>query len=434
LVAGRAWCGWLCPLGTTLDLLTIKKAYANKMPEALRSVKYGLLMVILMASLFGNLTLLIFDPLTILYRSLAYAILPVLNQGLTAAETLLFPIPFFQDPISWLEGFLRPTIFPLALQYFSQAILFGAVFVGVIALNFLAPRFWCRYICPLGGFLGIFSKTAIFRREVGDSCRDCSLCSRRCPTGTIDKTRGYISDPSECTLCLDCFKNCPDSALTVHSPLRPAARNHYDPSRRELLAAAVVSAAGVALFHSGADSGHPALNLLRPPGASDDSLLTACLRCGICIRACPTNVLQPASTDLGLEKLWTPVLVPELGYCDYSCNTCGQVCPVQAIPPLSIEQKQVTVIGKAYIDQNRCLAWSDHKLCMVCEEMCPLPQKAVLLTDLDVIDPNGDKRTIRVPQVDRKTCIGCGTCEYKCPVIGEAAIRVHTVDPALYLF
>jgi polyferredoxin len=215
LVAGRAWCGWLCPLGTTLDLLTIKKAYANKMPEALRSVKYGLLMVILMASLFGNLTLLIFDPLTILYRSLAYAILPVLNQGLTAAETLLFPIPFFQDPISWLEGFLRPTIFPLALQYFSQAILFGAVFVGIIALNFLAPRFWCRYICPLGGFLGIFSKTAIFRREVGDSCRDCSLCSRRCPTGTIDKTRGYISDPSECTLCLDCFKNCPDSTLKI---------------------------------------------------------------------------------------------------------------------------------------------------------------------------------------------------------------------------
>jgi formate hydrogenlyase subunit 6/NADH:ubiquinone oxidoreductase subunit I len=137
---------------------------------------------------------------------------------------------------------------------------------------------------------------------------------------------------------------------------------------------------------------------------------------------------------MGLERLWTPVLVPELGYCEYTCNTCGQVCPVQAIPPLPIEQKQVTVIGKAYIDQNRCLAWSDHKLCMVCEEMCPLPQKAILLTQLDVIDANGEHRTIRVPQVDRKICIGCGVCEYKCPVLGEAAIRIHVADPTVYLF
>ena len=432
IVAGRAWCGWLCPLGTTLDLFTIKKANTLKMPERLRSVKYGLLLVILMAALFGNLTLLIFDPLTILYRALTYTILPVLNQGLTGLETLLYPIPFLQDPITGLEGLLRPTIFPLALQYFSQAILFGAVFVGVVALNFLAPRFWCRYICPLGGFLGIFSKMAIFRREVGEGCRDCSLCQRRCPTGTVDKNRGYASDPGECTLCLDCFINCPDSTLTVHSPFHPSAKNHYDPSRRELLTAAVVSAAGVALFQSGADAAHPQLNLLRPPGATEERILTTCLRCGVCVRACPTNVLQPAGVDMGLEKLWTPVLVPELGYCEFTCNTCGQVCPVEAIPPLPLEQKQVTLVGKAYIDQNRCLAWADHKPCMVCEEMCPLPQKAVLLTELNVTDPNGDKHTIRVPQVDRSVCIGCGTCEYKCPVIGEAAIRVHLADPAVY--
>ena len=112
IVAGRAWCGWLCPLGTTLDLFTIKKANTLKMPERLRSVKYGLLLVILMAALFGNLTLLIFDPLTILYRALTYTILPVLNQGLTGLETLLYPIPFLQDPITGLEGLLRPTIFP----------------------------------------------------------------------------------------------------------------------------------------------------------------------------------------------------------------------------------------------------------------------------------------------------------------------------------
>ena len=434
VVAGRAWCGWLCPLGTILDLFTIKKASANKLPEALRSMKYGLLMAILTAALFGNLTLLFFDPLTIIYRSLSFAIMPALNQIVTGLEALLYPVPFFQDSITWLEGVLRPAVLPLALQYFSQAILFGAVFLGVIALNFLAPRFWCRYLCPLGGFLGIISKIAIFRREVGENCRDCALCSRRCPTGTINPAKGYASDPAECTLCLDCLKNCPDSKVKSHSPLAPAAWNAYDPGRRQILTAAVVSAAGVAVFHSSPNSVHPNLDLLRPPGASDDRILTTCLRCGICMRACPTNLIQPSGTDMGLERLWTPLLVPEMGYCEYSCNTCGQVCPVQAIPPLALEEKQVAVIGKAYMDQNRCLAWSDHKRCMVCEEMCPLPQKAVLLTSLDVIDPNGDKRTIQVPQVDRKTCIGCGICEFKCPVQGEAAIRVHSVDPTLYTF
>ena len=93
------------------------------------------------------------------------------------------------------------------------------------------------------------------------------------------------------------------------------------------------------------------------------------------MRACPTNALQPAVLEAGVQGVLTPVLIPRLGYCDYSCNACGQVCPVQAIPPLSLEEKRQQVIGKAYIDQNRCIAWSDHRDCIVCEEMCPLPRK-----------------------------------------------------------
>ncbi|OGO05885.1 MAG: hypothetical protein A2Y60_04640 [Chloroflexi bacterium RBG_13_54_9] len=143
------------------------------------------------------------------------------------------------------------------------------------------------------------------------------------------------------------------------------------------------------------------------------------------MRACPTSAIQPALTEAGLEGLWTPVLVPRLGYCDYSCNACGQVCPVQAIPSLNLEEKRRQVIGLAYIDQNRCIPWADHKDCIVCEEMCPVPDKAIKLERLEVRNGDGQMVTVQRPQVIRERCIGCGICEYKCPLNGEAAIRVY---------
>ena len=127
----------------------------------------------------------------------------------------------------------------------------------------------------------------------------------------------------------------------------------------------------------------------------------------------------------GLVGLGTPVLVPRLGYCDYSCNACGQACPTQAIPLFSLEDKQRQVIGKAYVDENRCLAWSDHQPCIVCEEMCPLPEKAIQLEEQDVWRPDGGMVRLQMPHVVRDLCIGCGICEYRCPVSGDAAIRVY---------
>lgn len=432
VVAGRAWCGWLCPLGTTMDIFSFKKTAAKKMPEELRATKYSLLLIILVSAIFGNLTLLVLDPLTILYRTLTVSIHPALNQLLIVVESGLYPVTFLQGLVDWLEATLRPTVFPLDPLYFKPALFFGVFFAGIIALNKLAPRFWCRYLCPTGAMLGLISKIAIFRRETGETCRNCAVCSRACPTGTIDPDRGYSSDPGECIMCLDCFKNCPDSSMTVHSPIRPSTWNTYDPDRRLLLTSSAVSVAGLALFRGQGMLGHPDIHMLRPPGADDARILSTCLRCGECLRACPTNAIQPAGFDTGLERLWTPIIIPELGYCEFTCNTCGQVCPVQAIPPLTLEEKQKTVIGKAFIEEAHCLAWSDHKMCMVCEEMCPLPEKAITLVETEITDPDNSRRVIRVPQVDRAKCIGCGVCENKCPVIGEAAIRVRVSQSNLY--
>lgn len=139
----------------------------------------------------------------------------------------------------------------------------------------------------------------------------------------------------------------------------------------------------------------------------------------------PTAAIQPSLAEAGLEGLWTPVLVPRLGYCDYACNACGWACPVQAIPPLTLEEKRQQVIGKASIDQNRCIPWADFRDCIVCEEMCPIPEKAIVLEQYEGPDALGETVSVKRPRVLRDRCIGCGICEYKCPAVGEAAIRVH---------
>lgn len=434
ILFGRAWCGWLCPLGTVLDLFPLRKASSriSDLPERLgpqgswRNWKYILFLLILSMALFGSLTLMFLDPLTILERSLTAAILPALDRIITAIETILVRLPFLEGSTMKFDALIRPVLLPERPIFTRSAVLFALFFAGIIILNRVAQRFWCRYLCPLGGMLGLISKFSLFRRQVSEDCKSCKLCFKACPTGTIDAERGYSSDPAECTMCLDCLEACPRSDITIN--LKPALvpwNTAYDPSRRQALSSLVVAAASVAVFRSDWLHLHPSPFQLRPPGASEANLLANCIRCGVCLRVCPTGALQPAIIEAGAEGFWSPILLPRLGYCDYACNACGQACPTQAIPALSLEEKRLQVVGKAYIDENRCIAWADHIDCIVCEEMCPLPEKAIQLEAREVRTPDGEQKTIQLPYVLRERCIGCGICEYKCPLAGEAAIRVR---------
>jgi formate hydrogenlyase subunit 6/NADH:ubiquinone oxidoreductase subunit I len=137
--------------------------------------------------------------------------------------------------------------------------------------------------------------------------------------------------------------------------------------------------------------------------------------------------LQPVLVEAGAEGFWTPHLVPRLGYCNYACNACGQACPSGAIPDLNLEEKRNAVIGNANIDRNRCLPWSRGIPCIVCEEMCPLPEKAIRLEEATMINSFGDEVAVLQPIVLEHLCIGCGICEYNCLAEGEAAIRVRSL-------
>jgi len=435
LLLGRAWCGWLCPLGTLLDLFSLRRWRKERRapPDSWRGGKYALLLTILWAALLTNLSLMVFDPLTILFRTLSASVWPAVDQLVTGAETALYTIPLLRGPVSVFDALVRPRVLPPDPAYYRHTWLFAGVFVAIVALNLAAPRFWCRYLCPLGGLLGLLSKVGVVRREVNDRCIQCDACAQVCPTGTIQSDKGYGSDPSECTMCLECVDACPSKAISFPARLRPGAWQPYDPSRRQALMALGVAVAGVGLFRSDlfARREHP--YLIRPPGARENDLLTKCIRCGECGRACPTSAIQPALMEAGVEGLWTPVLVPRLGYCDYSCHACGQVCPVQAIPPLDLAEKRQQVIGLAYIDRDRCIPWADDRDCIVCEEMCPVPEKAIRLEEVEARNAQGELVTVQRPHVVRDLCIGCGICEYKCPLNGEAAIRVYVPnDSALF--
>lgn len=428
LLLGRVWCGWLCPMGSTLDWTRLRRPSSSEsdLHFRWRQAKYVILFVVVFAALMGNLTLLVLDPITLLYRTITVALLPTLDLVVTAAEMALYNVEALRGLVEGFDGLARGAVLPAEPRFYGQGLLIGLVFLGVIALNAIRTRFWCRYLCPLGALLGLVSKVSWLRHTVdGSECIECGRCARACPTGTVDARRGFAADPSECTLCLDCQSACPKNAVDFRGSLGLAGWQRYDPSRRQALASMGVAVLGVGLLRSVPSALLPHNWLIRPPGARENDITRKCIRCGECIRVCPTGGLQPSVGVAGWEGLWTPVLVPRLGYCDYSCNACGQVCPTEAIPRLSLEEKRQAVIGLAYIDRDRCIPWADGVDCIVCEEMCPVPDKAIYLEERTVTDAVGGTAIVRCPHVIRERCVGCGICETKCPLEGEAAIRVY---------
>jgi ferredoxin len=178
--------------------------------------------------------------------------------------------------------------------------------------------------------------------------------------------------------------------------------------------------------------------LLRPPGALDEGdFLSRCIRCGECMKVCPNNALHPALSQAGLEGLWTPVMIPRIGYCETSCVLCSQACPTGAIWEISSKEKgwsanggkNVTPIrlGTAFYDRGRCLPWAMATECIVCEEWCPTSPKAIYFRPAEVVDVEGNVKQVRQPYLDPARCVGCGACEYACPVQDRPAVYVTSV-------
>ncbi|MGD9285517.1 MAG: 4Fe-4S binding protein, partial [Desulfobacterales bacterium] len=272
--------------------------------------------------------------------------------------------------------------------------LIASIFVAAVLLNVIRPRFYCRFVCPLGALFGVLGRFAIWRiGKSREECTDCHLCEKSCegacqPTGQIRL--------AECVLCLNCIDDCHHGLMGYHTA--PSAGGEIisaDLSRRELLTAAVSGAFAIPLLRI---SGNPGPNwnarLVRPPGSlPEDQFLSRCIKCGQCMRICPTNVIHPAGLTAGLEGLWTPVLNFRIGTsgCQHNCIACGNLCPTAAIRPISRAERQgldpyaeqgPIRIGTAFIDRGRCLPWAMDRPCIVCQENCPVSPKAIFTREL----------------------------------------------------
>jgi polyferredoxin len=429
LVFGRVWCGWICPMGTLLQWLGPR----SRRPRAAvssrwRLAKYGILVAMVVAALLGNQSLLWLDPLTIFARTWGIAVWPALGSGIYGVEHALYRTPALWPLLDRVHGTVVYPLFRDVTSVFWLAAPTLLFFLAWVALNQWAERAWCRYFCPLGALLALVSRFSLVRREVKDGCGACALCGGDCPTGTIDPSKNYASDPAECIVCFDCVSECSREGVAFRLLGKRrwvGSRQDYDPDRRLLLAGAGAAIAGVALAGVEPITRQQPPHMVRPPGAISPDFETLCIRCGECIRVCPTQGLQPSLFEGGIQNLLTPRLVPRLGHCEYRCTACGEVCPTSAIPRLSLEQKQTRPIGLASVDRSRCLPWANNIPCIVCEEMCPVPHKAISLELVEVADAWGQPIRIQRPVVVKELCIGCGICEYQCPMGGDSAIRVY---------
>jgi len=429
-ILGRVFCGWVCPLGTLNNLVgALKKKRSHKIPYQWHKSKYYLLLFLIASSIFTLQLVGIVDPLSLLIRSFSLSVYPLLNYGIRGVFDVFYQanIPLVVDISESLYNVSKKIFLSFQQPYYLQGIFVGFLFFLILGLNLLEKRFWCKYLCPLGALLGLLSRYSFIKREVSEGCTSCGTCDSICQGEALSHQKEDWRN-TECLACFNCDDVCPANAVSFGFGRKKAPS--MDLGRRQVVLSLCSGALTVPFLRANplSKSGYSYPKLLRPPGSLEEKeFLKRCVKCGECMKVCITNGLQPTLLEAGLEGIWSPQLIPKIGYCEYRCTLCGQVCPTGAIQRLPLEEKMKVRIGLAMIDKGRCLPYAHATPCIVCEEVCPTPKKAIWFEEVFVKDRDGREMTVKQPRVDLELCIGCGICEAKCPVGGQPAIYVTSI-------
>ena len=455
LFLGRFFCGWICPMGTLQHFVGNLPSEAKRGKQRIDSNrykrwqtgKYVVLLAGLVAACFGSAAIGWLDPFSLLVRSFGLSILPALNA---AARFLLTPLEGSHNAAikstgQTLHTILHYSVLDLRQLHYHQGLVLGILFIAILVASLRVTRLWCRAICPLGALLGAVSRWSVLGLHKDPAaCDKCNRCLLSCQGGD-DPIGGVPWRKAECLMCMNCVGSCPHDSLQFRffRPISGKAHEVASPDlgRRRTLTGLAAGAAIVPLMRANTGLGKSRNErLLRPPGALDEpDFLSRCIRCGECMKVCPNTALHTTLEEAGLEGLWTPTLVPRIGYCEPSCVLCSEVCPTGAIWQITPKEKGWVAgagvsqaderirLGTAFYDRGRCLPWAMATDCIVCEEWCPVSPKAIYVQEAQVIDSAGNTKTLKQPRVDPSRCVGCGACEYACPLQERPAVYVTSI-------
>ncbi len=286
---------------------------------------------------------------------------------LTAAGAVFgYPLFLWMDPLSLLNNafsvYKAPNIISAVIS------LSGIIILILLALT--SGNFWCAKICPLGA-------TQDLLEGLGSFCRNLRKPAKK--ESEEKASKGYSL---------------------------PATRRTF---------IALAAGIGLSLWAQKTGQARSKDVPLRPPGAIDEDEFTGlCIRCGNCVRACPSGIIHPDTGQAGILGFLAPLVRYEREYCNEECNACVKACPSGALQSLNLEQKNKYIIGTASVDTSLCLwGYSD---CNTCIRACPYEAVEVRWYE---------EAYESFPGVDPLKCNGCGACEVVCPTGELKAIKVR---------
>jgi polyferredoxin len=424
LLFGRVYCSSICPMGIYQDIIawfskrTAKKKKRYKFSKAkniLRTV-----MLVAAATIFVKFPLILgfIDPYSAYGRIVTNVFRPVYMAGNNVLEIIFTKFDNYT--------FYKTDIFIMSVFAFVVAIL-TMIIIGYLAWKH--GRTYCNTICPVGTVLGVLSKFAIFKVRIDKSkCNSCGACEMKCKAACISSKQKTV-DNSRCVDCFSCLNACRRDALKFSPSLVPvknrdtSTERSVDEGKRRFLTTGVIAAvaAPAAVVEDEINSltgndkyvrQHPVL----PPGSiSVDNMLRHCTSCHLCISKCPSRVLKPAFMEYGLAGMMQPTMYFEKGFCNFDCTVCSEVCPNGAIKPLTKEEKHLNQGGQVVFTRDICIVQTEETNCGACSEHCP--------TQAVTMIPYKDGLTI--PHINVEICIGCGGCEFICPVRSFRAIHIE---------
>ncbi len=417
-IFGRFYCSGICPLGTLQDIFI----FISKKNQIKRRFEYRISKNIVRFVLFVIFLILFFNRSNILINVFE----PFSMFGKIAVNIFKPVFSMLQDIFVFILDIFHIYLIPGSSIHsinISVLILSSILLISIGLISLLKGRWYCNNICPVGTILGFISKYSLFNVFIDENkCIKCLACEVVCKAECIDSQSKKI-DRSRCISCFNCIDQCDKKAVTYTYNKRNKDESVISKSKRGFILFFITTVASlffnkILLFSRTITKSRKIKKLfpVTPPGSVSVKHFTQnCISCHLCVSKCPNNVLLPSVFDYGLSGIMQPKMDYSHGFCAYDCNICSQVCPTDAIKPISIDKGKLIQIGTVTQIKMNCIVYSNGKECGACSEHCPT--KAVYLIPY---------KGLHAPVVNTDICIGCGACEFICPAKPEKAIYVKS--------